>query len=48
MLNFKKGFEGIVEEKVGTYTLVTSPIKYNMYCALKKIIGNLNSTGVKK
>lgn len=48
VLNFKKGFEGIVEEKVGTYTLVTSPIKYNMYCALKKIIGNLNSTGVKK
>jgi alanine adding enzyme len=36
ILNFKKGFKGIVEEQVGTYTLIVRPFKYHLYILAKK------------
>lgn len=38
VLNFKKGFEGIVEEQVGTYTLVVNTQKYQLYRMLKNLV----------
>lgn len=37
--NFKRGFGGYVVELVGNFKLITSPVKYNFYHLLKKMIG---------
>ncbi|MCB8501398.1 aminoacyltransferase, partial [Enterococcus faecalis] len=41
VLNFKKGFEGVVEEQLGSYMLVTNPFKYSIYTAMKKGIAKV-------
>ncbi|MHC5227325.1 peptidoglycan bridge formation glycyltransferase FemA/FemB family protein [Enterococcus sp. LJL99] len=40
VLNFKKGFGGIVEERLGNYIGITQPVKYKIYRTIKKLINN--------
>ncbi|WP_258529195.1 aminoacyltransferase [Enterococcus faecalis] len=43
VLNFKKGFGGVVEEQLGTYRLIVNPIKYNIYQVMKTVYRSLKN-----
>lgn len=38
VLNFKKGFGGIVEEQMGVFTSILQPVKYKIYQTIKRLI----------
>ena len=41
ILGYKKGFNGLVQEYLGQWILVTNPLKYNSVRALKKLRASL-------